>query len=174
MTTSSKNRLVASAVVLLALVGGVIVGATAFKDKQSPAPTPSVSPTPTPTPSVSTVPAATVSQAEENTSATIQGRNIFPAEGIPKDFKVCAVNTATQQQICTDTGGSSHYSLQVPAGSYQVYAVVPSLDPNKRAYYSEFVKCGLDVSCPSHAPITFTVQPGKTITGIDAGDFYTP
>ena len=67
----------------------------------------------------------------------------------------------------------------MPPGDYHVYAYLP--DPARygagyskdyRAYYSEFVKCGMRDNCKSHEPITVKVKSGETVSGIDPMDWY--
>jgi len=41
-----------------------------------------------------------------------------------------------------------------------------------KAYYSEFVTCGLSVNCPSHKPIPVAVKTGETVNDIDPQDWY--
>ncbi len=45
------------------------------------------------------------------------------------------------------------------------------MDPDYRAYYSDFVTCGLNVNCPSHQPIAVEALAGKTVTA-DPHDWY--
>lgn len=114
------------------------------------------------------------------TTGIIRGSVSFPSQGIPEGMVVCAVPTDQQPSICTsellegDFTYGLGYELQLPAGEYLVYATVEN-DPNStKAYYSEFVTCGLMAECPSHTPIPVTVLPGQTIEGIDPGDWYAP
>lgn len=67
------------------------------------------------------------------------------------------------------------YKLKVPVGEYNVYSSladgVNKLNDSK-AYYSEFVTCGLNVKCKSHKPIVVSVEKNKTVSGIDPVDWY--
>lgn len=131
------------------------------------------------------VPAAAAPTAAR--SATIEGPFRYPSDYIPPMLKACAENLDTKETICSakqvqlkgkgkrkETG----FRLSVPAGRYHVYATLPPESPefesykDYRAYYSEFVPCGYDVSCPSHAPIVVTVEAGKMAGGIEPGDWY--
>lgn len=164
MTAITKTHWLA-----IGVAAAVIVGAAAFGFSLLGGPSePKTSPSPTPTPT----PTVTVSPATGSAVATIQGRKIFPSEAIPADFRVCAANLASHAETCTAAGGAPTYRLQVPAGSYRVYAIVPSFDGSYRAYYSRFVTCGLRAECTDHSPLTVTVAAGQTVDGIDAGDFY--
>jgi hypothetical protein len=116
----------------------------------------------------------------------IEGSLSYPSEFIPPDMTICAENLATKKIYSTSQHLKAKkytykvgYKLEVPPGDYQVYAYLP--DPAKygagypkdyRAYYSEFVKCGMSVDCPSHAPITVKVTGGETVSGIDPMDWY--
>lgn len=105
----------------------------------------------------------------------IRGSLSFPSEGIPSALMVCAEEVKTGQRHClpcTKTGSGDicapAYELSVPAGEYFVYAELGS----ERAYYSDFVACGLRADCPSHNKITIVVEPNEAIEKIDPGDWY--
>jgi hypothetical protein len=116
----------------------------------------------------------------------IEGSLSYPSEFIPPDMTISAENLATQKIYSTHRhlkAKKYHYQvgyrLEVPPGDYHVFAQLP--DPAKygagysrdyRAYYSEFVKCGMSVDCTSHAPITVKVKGGETVGGIDPMDWY--
>jgi hypothetical protein len=107
----------------------------------------------------------------------IEGSLGYPSEGIPQDIEVCAENVETQDAICTSehikdskfTYGEG-YSLEVPPGKYYVYAIRPN--SNYKAYYSEFVICGMKAECSSHSPIEVEVPGGNTISWVDPQDWY--
>lgn len=108
---------------------------------------------------------------------TIEGSLSFPSSGIPDTMEVCAENTKSLETICTGEIKKSNeyssgfgYQLEVVPGEYRVYAQLPN-DPY-RAYYSDFVVCGLAANCPSHEPIIVTVEPNMTISDIDPQDWY--
>ena len=116
----------------------------------------------------------------------IEGSLSYPSEFIPDDMTISAENLATQKIYSTNKHLKANkyqykvgYKLTVPPGDYHVYACLP--DPGKygagyskdyRAYYSEFVKCGMTENCPSHAPILIRVKSGETVRGIDPMDWY--
>lgn len=111
-------------------------------------------------------------------TGVIEGALGYPGEEIPGDMKVCAENLVTKHQYCTATHIESKryrygvgYRIEVPEGRYHVFATTASLKGH-RAYYSEFVTCGLRVSCPSHAPIVVTVLAGQTVSAVDPHDWY--
>lgn len=112
-------------------------------------------------------------------TAYIEGSVGYPSDYIPDSLEVCAENIRTFEEYCTSTFISDTtystgfgYILTVPAGTYYVYAVNPDMDPDYRAYYSEFVTCGLSVECDSHDPIRISLLPGQTKTEIDPTDWY--
>ncbi len=124
-------------------------------------------------------PAAPAPSAPPSEMATIEGSLSYPASGIPPELYVCAEAVQSQAQYCT----SEHitdarftyfqgYRIIVPPGSYYVFAARSS--GSIRAYWSEFVRCGLQLACPSHTPLVVEAASGQTVTGIDPGDFYAP
>jgi hypothetical protein len=117
-------------------------------------------------------------------AAGITGELSYPSDFDFPQMIVCAEAVNSKSLHCTDRrlrnrrSGKFTYKLRVPAGSYYVFAtVVNGLEPVEdmrgyKAYYSEFVKCGLKVDCLSHAPVKVTVRAGQTLTGINPGDWY--
>ncbi len=117
-------------------------------------------------------------------TAIITGALSYPSDFDFPEMIVCAeaINSksihCTEKRIRNRRSGKFTYKLRVPAGSYYVFAtIVNSEEPiddvrGYKAYYSEFVKCGLSVNCPSHKPIEVSVRAGQTLTGIDPGDWY--
>ncbi len=173
MPAITKIHWLAIGASIVVVIGALTVSLSLLGQRSKSNPHPS--PTPTATVSASASPsaaAAAPNQAAESAPATIQGKKIFPSEAIPSDFRVCAVNVSTEQEVCTAASSAPTYSVQVPAGSYQIYATVPSFDRSYRAYYSRFVTCGLRAECTDHSPITVTVTNGQVLGGIDVGDFY--
>lgn len=138
--------------------------------------TPSSEPTPTPSAQETpTTPRVTTSATD---TGIITGSLSFPGESIPP-MQVCAEHLITHSGVvvCTtehtpDPAAASGvgYRLEVPPGSYFVYAKLPS--DTYKAYYSEFVQCGLHVGCFSHDPVAVEVRAGQTVEGIDPHDWY--
>ena len=118
---------------------------------------------------------AFVAQGE---TGIIEGSLSYPGEEIPGDMRVCAENLLTKQQYCTEKHIKDKqyryglgYQIEVPAGRYHVFATTANLKGHK-AYYSEFVRCGLRVDCASHNPIVVTVVGGQSVAAIDPHDWY--
>ena len=119
---------------------------------------------------------ATATQTQE--TGIIEGSLSFPSEIIPANMMVCAETFDGKIIECTNkhlvdpkyTYGEG-YTLEVPAEEYFVYAQTPELE-NYKAYYSEFVVCGLSVNCDSHEKIEVVVEAGKTTSNIDPQDWY--
>jgi len=157
----------------LLLIIGLGVGAywLGAQSKKAPSVQPALTPSPGFTPTVA------VSPTPVSTNGTIEGSLSFPSEGIPEDLQVCAQNQDTKELYCTNehiqdskyTYGFG-YTLDVPAGIYLVYASVPNMD--YKAYYSEFVTCGLSVDCSSHETIPVEVKAGETTSDVDPQDWY--
>lgn len=109
----------------------------------------------------------------------IEGSLSYPSETIPKEMEVCAEDIETKDLVCTKEQFSDTkytfglgYKIELKEGKYYIYATVLS-DPKKyRAYYSEFVTCGLKTECESHKPIAVAVEIGKTVSKIDPQDWY--
>ncbi|MBM4285764.1 MAG: hypothetical protein FJ128_11030 [Deltaproteobacteria bacterium] len=116
----------------------------------------------------------------------IEGSLGYPSDYIPQDMVVCAEDAATKKQYCTSRHLKGKkfkygvgYRLEVPPGDYVVFAFLPHPEKHGadypktyRAYYSEYVKCGMQVHCTSHRPVTVRVTAGKTLGRIDPLDWY--
>lgn len=107
----------------------------------------------------------------------IVGSLSYPSEQIPADLTVCAENSATNKTTCTDKHIKSDeftygegYNLEVDPGEYYVYAYAVS-DPNLKAYYDEYVKCGQTTECTDHTKIKVIVEEGKIYRNIDPQDW---
>lgn len=167
---------------LIILIVGVLVGASIFaaafyfgiQSKKetilliSPTPIAFVSPTTAPMPT--TIPETLTK------NGIVEGSLSYPSEGIPNDLQVCAETLQGVLVKCTDTHIPNQkyqygvgYNLELSEGNYYVYAVAAQ---GNRAYYTEFVTCGLLYSCPSHKKIEVQVISGQTTSKIDPGDWY--
>ena len=110
---------------------------------------------------------------------TIEGSLSYPGNAIPKDMQICAQDISdAKNEFCTKeqimdkkyTYGVG-YKIELPLGSYYVYATVPSWAGYK-SYYDEFVTCGMKYGCASHTPIEVKVESGKNLSEIDPIDWY--
>ncbi|MFH1036625.1 MAG: hypothetical protein V1756_00960 [Patescibacteria group bacterium] len=118
------------------------------------------------------------SQSSKEKTGIIEGSLGYPSEFIPADMRVCAEDISTKQQYCTGdhiqntkyTYGVG-YKFEIPKGKYRVFATLPNW-VNYRAYYSEYVTCGLGADCISHSPIVIEVKADNIINNIDPQDWY--
>lgn len=101
----------------------------------------------------------------------ISGKLCYPSEGIPP-MTIYARHVDTQETFSLAVpAGTREYQLQVPPGSYYLFAWT---EDGIGGSYSYFVTCGLSVDCPDHRLIPVPVQAGETVRGIDICDFYDP
>lgn len=115
---------------------------------------------------------------EQSLHGFIEGSLSFPSERFPDNLIVCAEPYLedTDNDYCTSTliddekyDYGKGYKIEVPVGTYLVYSQVEGEE--YKAYYSEFVKCGLNVDCTDHNPIPVEVVAGKTSLA-DPYDWY--
>ncbi len=129
-----------------------------------------------PSPSPSSL--ASSPEVKEASEGKIEGSLSYPSEVIPENMVVCAQNIVSNETACTKdkvqddkfTYGLG-YSLSVKEGKYQVYAYLDD-NPTHRAYYNEFVTCGMSIDCTSHKAIEIAVGDNQTVTGVDPQDWY--
>ena len=153
------------ALLLVALIIVVVLFASALLKKTSVAPSTG---------------AEEVAEKFEQYYGTVEGSLSYPSEFIPP-MMVCAKEKKTKEEFCTGEQVEDDsfeygigYSLEVPAGSYEVYAQLMDeegeLDDFK-AYYSKYVTCGMTYECESHDPITVKIEGGDTKSGISPMDW---
>lgn len=113
--------------------------------------------------------------APQQGNGVVEGALLYPACHVPADLEVCAEGETT---ICTRdlsfVDGDIGYRLELPAGEYRIFARADTMLPGVRAYYSEAVKCGLDVDCTDHEPITIDLRAGARVTSIHPADWAEP
>ena len=124
------------------------------------------------------------SKVSAQQTAIITGELSYPSDFDFPRMIVCAEAVNAKSIHCTDKRTQNRrsrkvtYKLRVPAGSYYIFATIVNGDElvedvrGYKAYYSEFVRCGLSVDCPSHERVKVTVHAGQTLTGINPGDWY--
>lgn len=129
-------------------------------------------------PEASSDPVLQPTPAEEKLGM-IEGSISFPSEGIPDDLIVCAETIEGIQIKCTNERINDPkytyrvgYKMELPVGKYYVYSQLPSRGDNYKAYYNEFVTCGLSINCTSHKNIVVEVKAGETTNYIDPHDWY--
>lgn len=110
----------------------------------------------------------------------IRGKLTYPSEFIPSDMVVCV--ESTERTVCSNSRqkfgyvfkvnrASAKYEVSLPPGKYYIYGKTREMRGVK-AYYNEFVKCGMSVDCRSKRLIRITVRSGRTVSGITVGDWY--
>ena len=117
-------------------------------------------------------PAAPAAPAESASRVgTIRGQLSYPSDYLPEDLQVCARAVRSGEVYCNSRRDGQSYSLEVPAGAYHVWAQTGDW-PQIRAFFSEFVRCGLTAACVDHTPIEVVVGAGGETSGVDPGDWY--
>lgn len=114
-------------------------------------------------------PAAPVETASPD--GTIRGQLSYPSDYLPEDLQVCAREVSSGEVFCNSRREGQGYSLEVPAGAYHVWAQTGDW-PEVRAFFSDFVRCGLAAECTDHTPIEVLVDAGGETAGVDPGDWY--
>jgi hypothetical protein len=121
-------------------------------------------------------------------SGKITGKLTYPSDFIPGDMVMCVkfINVYSEPIYCSNDRASrlrkgkisfklnyraASYQISLPGGSYHLYATTGEM-PGVKAYYDEFVKCGMNVDCKSKTPIAVKVRLGQTTRGITVGDFW--
>jgi hypothetical protein len=110
----------------------------------------------------------------------VEGAMAYPGEKIPKEVHVCAENVETGELHCTDKRRRSKqyasgygYRLRLAPGGYLFFSTPPAGLEGYRAYYTEFVTCGLNAAlCLSHIPLGVKVQAGERYEDIDPIDWH--
>jgi len=107
----------------------------------------------------------------------IEGSFTYPSEGIPEEIVVYAKNLDTGKEYSTSNHVSSSsfqngvgYKIEVPVGNYNLYGLLS----NNRAYYDQFIVCGMSVDCKDFSKISVKVTDGGTASDITIGDWWNP
>ena len=85
-------------------------------------------------------------------------------------------STKTYDATVSNDGVQATFTVNVPAGKYYIYGSRSSLKDSSgnvwKAYYDQFVLCGMSVTCKDSSKVVLTVQAGKTISNVTIGDWY--
>jgi len=112
----------------------------------------------------------------------ITGTTLYPSDFNPAQT-VCAQAVSDPSWTkCVDVPEQVSavvpvFRIAVPAGVYWVYAVITDpadlgLQESPKAYFTQFVTCGLRFDCNDHSKIGVTVGSGQTVTDIWPHDWY--
>lgn len=116
---------------------------------------------------------------------SVSGTVMFPSDGIPP-LRVCAVPVSGPDSaaVCTDTKDSPpappDFSIgKLAPGDYYVYAqlkdpeaIGSDISGTYKAYYDQFVVCGLKIECKDATRITVHVGSGADTPDIHPHDWY--
>jgi hypothetical protein len=112
-------------------------------------------------------------------TGTIVGSLTYPAEAIPTDMEVHAVNLDTGKEYTTNEHleGSQYqygigYRIEVPVGRYNVYGTTAALSGTK-AYYNQVIVCGIKVECTDTTKVEVVVEANKDTADATVGDWWT-
>ncbi|MFA5828858.1 MAG: hypothetical protein WC841_05895 [Candidatus Shapirobacteria bacterium] len=118
---------------------------------------------------------ATPAVSGSQTKGIISGSLIYPSEQIPQDLGVCAQRIDSPELVvCTNQTKDSKfqygvgYELSLDPGNYYVYSFLA----NAKAYYTEYVLCGLKAECKSHTKIPVVVTAGSHQDNVLPHDWY--
>jgi hypothetical protein len=112
----------------------------------------------------------------------ITGNMTYPSDAIPGVMVACAENVEKKETICSQKRknwqAGVRYSLKVSPGRYYVYGTLLPGDESVegmrgiKAYYTDYIKCGMGENCKSHKRITLEVEANETLAGITVGDWW--
>lgn len=113
------------------------------------------------------------------TTGFVTGTIYFPSEFYPDDLEVCAEEVVSGDLVdCVSYemgtySGLAEYILELPEGDYYIYGQTDSgMYSGYKAYYNEFVECGMAVGCNDHTPIEVTITAGDTEYNVSPSDWY--
>lgn len=129
-------------------------------------------PSPPPSPAEITPTAGPTAPA---TTGHVSGYLIYPSEFIPEEMGVCAQDTSSPLLItCVKQSKNTKfktgvgYDMDLAPGTYYIYSSLG----DQKAFYTEFVTCGLQASCKSHTKIPVVVTAGSVQDNILPHDWY--
>jgi hypothetical protein len=176
MENSQKGYSLIAVLTLLVVIAALVIGSMFALQRFDFTAFPSPTPQPPSKLNTTSKPAPPSTKEVSPDKGIIEGTFSYPSEKIPDTLIPCAENTDTKDVICSasygESGQSETFLIIVPPGSYYVYAINTEDSENYKAYYTEFVTCGLEISCPSHDKIAVTVEAQQTVSGIKPHDWY--
>jgi hypothetical protein len=111
-------------------------------------------------------------------NGTITGGITYPSDRLPEGIVVHALNTQTKQVYNTSKFNqdakydyAAWYALSVPAGTYHVYAIAPSME-GRKAYHNQFIRCGIRVECTDTTIVEVPVTAERETADITVGDWW--
>lgn len=118
-------------------------------------------------------------------NGTVIGKIMYPASGIPTKVKVFAEETKTGKTYeatvtfsdpTKDVSATATYTVSAPAGSYYIYGSLAGFNDQNgspwKAYYNQFVICGMAASCKDTTKVVVNISAAKTVESITIGDWY--
>ncbi len=121
---------------------------------------------------------APMATATSNATGAISGSLSYPADKLPPMIVAAyRVNAQDYRYVLTQPGQSTYTIDTLQPGVYHVIAYTIGGDgfpPGLAGGYTRAVPCGLATECANHTLIDVTVEPAKTTTGINPGDWYAP
>jgi hypothetical protein len=133
--------------------------ASATTSVETQVPSPSSSPTTTPS---QTVPA--------NETGEVTGRICYRTREVPPMTAFFQETDEKQTSELKIEAGQTSYNIDLAPGEYVAFAWLE--DYSLGGLYSEAVPCGMRSDCLDHTAITFEVQAGETLEGIDICDWF--
>jgi len=111
-------------------------------------------------------------------TGSISGKLSYPSDFIPA-LRIVAFEvindsmTGTWYSLDTELNQFTYQIDNLLEGKYYVVAYIRDADDNAlRAGYTQYVPCGLSVSCTDHSLIAVEVMAGSVTEGVDPGDWY--
>ena len=128
---------------------------------------------------------SSTSKTEVTENGTVSGKITYPSSGIPTKIKVFAEDTKTNKtyeatvtfsEPTADMSTTATYTVSLPEGSYYLYGTLAGFNDQNgtpwKAYYNQFVICGLAASCKDTTKVVVNVTPAGKVENITIGDWY--
>jgi hypothetical protein len=124
---------------------------------------------------------ATILLAASANAATLSGRLGYPGTPLPAMMVVARDVAAGKAYTQNTARGQSSYRLEVPAGTYIVFAVPDGVpDPKVRGAYTLYSVCARDTArlraggCSTGPLVSVRIREGDVLTGVDIDDWHVP